>query len=208
MKLASLAQAASLAIAGGEDIEVTGFAIDNRKVAPGNVFGAFEGLTVNGEQFIPDAVVAGAVAVVARPGAKVEGTTHISDPLPRRAFARLAAPFYAPFPETVVAVYSLDEATTPAALSLYATLDADLNVTATQTRLERVPMDANLRIAALHELAWMEPANDGAADNTVHAASRRVLYRLAAKLSAARGDQTVNHVDYNFAIVGQPDAAD
>jgi UDP-N-acetylmuramoyl-L-alanyl-D-glutamate--2,6-diaminopimelate ligase len=104
VKLASLAQAAGLAIAGGEEIEVTGFAIDNRKVAPGNVFGAFEGLTVNGEQFIPDAVVAGAVAIVARPGAKVEGTTHISDPLPRRAFARLAAPFYAPFPETVVAV--------------------------------------------------------------------------------------------------------
>ena len=111
-------------------------------------------------------------------------------------------------PETVVAVYSLDEATTPAALSLYATLDADLNVTATQTRLERVQMDANLRIAALDELAWMEPANDGAADNTVHAASLRVLYRLAAKLSAARGEQTVNRVDYNFAIVGQPDAAD
>lgn len=104
MKLSTLARAAGLAIAGSEDIEVTGFAIDNRKVAPGNVFGAFEGLTFNGEQFIPAAIAAGASAVVARPGAKVEGTAHIADPLPRRAFAHLAAPFYAPFPEVVVAV--------------------------------------------------------------------------------------------------------
>jgi len=104
VKLSGLASAAGLTIAGGEGVEVTGFAIDNRKVAPGNVFGAFEGLTVNGEQFIPAAIAAGASAVVARPGAKVEGTVHIADPLPRRAFARLAAQFYAPFPETVVAV--------------------------------------------------------------------------------------------------------
>ena len=104
MKLSVLANAAGLTVVGSEDIEVTGFAIDNRKVAPGNVFGAFEGLTVNGEQFIPAAIAAGASAVVARPGAKVEGTAQITDPLPRRAFAHLAAPFYAPFPDTVVAV--------------------------------------------------------------------------------------------------------
>ncbi len=111
-------------------------------------------------------------------------------------------------PESVVSVYSLDEGTTPAALSLYATLDADLNVTSTQTRLERVPMDANLRIGALDELAWMDATNDGAPNNTMHAPSLRVLYRLAAKLAAARGEQVVNRVDYNFAIVGEPDAKD
>jgi UDP-N-acetylmuramoyl-L-alanyl-D-glutamate--2,6-diaminopimelate ligase len=32
---------------------VTGFAIDHRKVAPGTVFGAFQGTVVNGEDFIP-----------------------------------------------------------------------------------------------------------------------------------------------------------
>ncbi|RXL77155.1 UDP-N-acetylmuramoyl-L-alanyl-D-glutamate--2,6-diaminopimelate ligase, partial [Citrobacter sp. AAK_AS5] len=45
-----------------------------------------------------------AAAIVARPGAKVDGTLHIADDEPRRAFARLAAAFFAPFPETVVAV--------------------------------------------------------------------------------------------------------
>ena len=83
---------------------VTGFAIDHRKVAPGTVFGAFEGTRANGEDFIPAAVAAGAVAVVARPQATVEGAVHIADRDPRRAFALLAAKFFAPFPETVVAV--------------------------------------------------------------------------------------------------------
>lgn len=83
---------------------VTGFAIDNRKVAPGTVFGAFQGKNFNGEDFIPAAVAAGAIAVVARPQAKVEGALHIADHDPRRCFALLAAKFFAPFPETVVAV--------------------------------------------------------------------------------------------------------
>ena len=86
------------------DKTVTGFAIDNRKVAPGNVFGAFVGAAVNGEDFIPAAIKAGAVAVVARPEARVEGALHIADANPRRAFARLAAQFYQPVPATIAAV--------------------------------------------------------------------------------------------------------
>jgi len=44
------------------------------------------------------------VAVVARPEAAVERVSHIGDAQPRRRFAELAGRFYAPFPETVVAV--------------------------------------------------------------------------------------------------------
>ena len=84
--------------------QVTGFAIDHRKVAPGTVFGAFQGGTVNGEDFIPAAIAAGAIAVVARPEARVEGAQHIADPNPRRAFAHLAAQFFTPVPATIVAV--------------------------------------------------------------------------------------------------------
>jgi len=84
--------------------EVTGFAIDHRKVAPGTVFGAFEGRTVNGENFIPDAIRGGAVAVIARPEARVEGAVHVRADNPRRQFALTAARFFAPFPETMVAV--------------------------------------------------------------------------------------------------------
>jgi len=104
MRLADLASAAGMDAGASGDAAVTGFAIDNRKVAPGNVFGAFQGAEVNGEDFIPAAVAAGAIAVVARPEARVEGALHIADPLPRRAFARLAAKFFTPVPANVVAV--------------------------------------------------------------------------------------------------------
>jgi UDP-N-acetylmuramoyl-L-alanyl-D-glutamate--2,6-diaminopimelate ligase len=106
MKLTALAAAAGIPLPPGEpgDAQVTGFAIDHRKVAPGTVFGAFQGTRVNGEDFIAAAVAAGAVAVVARPEARVSGATHFADAEPRRAFARLAAQFFTPVPQTVVAV--------------------------------------------------------------------------------------------------------
>lgn len=97
MKLRDLADVDS-------DSTVTGFAIDHRKVARGSVFGAFKGAVFNGEDFIGQAVDRGAVAVVARPEATVERVPHLADDEPRRLFAELAAKFYAPYPETVVAV--------------------------------------------------------------------------------------------------------
>ncbi|HMO75035.1 MAG TPA: UDP-N-acetylmuramoyl-L-alanyl-D-glutamate--2,6-diaminopimelate ligase [Sphingopyxis sp.] len=89
---------------GGADPVVTGLAIDHRKVAPGTIFGAFVGERFNGEDFIPAAIEAGAIAVVARPEAKVEGALHIADANPRRAFAHIAARFFHRFPATCVAV--------------------------------------------------------------------------------------------------------
>jgi UDP-N-acetylmuramoyl-L-alanyl-D-glutamate--2,6-diaminopimelate ligase len=86
------------------DSVVTGFAIDHRKVARGSVFGAFRGAVFNGEEFIPQAIERGAVAIVALPKAEVEGVPLIGDDNPRRRFAALAAKFYEPYPETVVAV--------------------------------------------------------------------------------------------------------
>jgi len=86
------------------DSEVTGFAIDHRKVVRGSVFGAFRGAVFNGEDFIGQAIDRGAVAVVARPETQVQNAPLLADPEPRRLFADLAAKFYAPYPETVVAV--------------------------------------------------------------------------------------------------------
>ncbi len=97
MKLKNLAQVE-------DDSNVTGFAIDHRKVVRGNVFGAFRGEKFNGENFVEGAVAHGAIAVVARPDATVAGAVHIAAPEPRRRFAEMAAQFYGPYPETVVAV--------------------------------------------------------------------------------------------------------
>ena len=104
MKLAALMERAELGAAEAGDITVTGFAIDHRKIAPGTVFGAFKGAQFNAEDFIPAAIEAGAVAVVASPEANVDGAVHIASEEPRRAFARLAAGFFTPVPANIVAV--------------------------------------------------------------------------------------------------------
>ncbi|WP_298301699.1 UDP-N-acetylmuramoyl-L-alanyl-D-glutamate--2,6-diaminopimelate ligase [uncultured Erythrobacter sp.] len=104
MKLGALIEQAGLGIEVREDIAVTGFAIDHRKVAPGTVFGAFRGARFNAEDFIPAAIGAGAVAIVAAPEARVDGALHIVSDEPRQTFAMLAAQFFTPAPETIVAV--------------------------------------------------------------------------------------------------------
>ncbi len=86
------------------DATVTGFAIDHRKVAPGTIFGAFQGAKFNGEDFIEAAVASGAIAVIARLEADVQGTVHIASEEPRRMFAQLAARFFTPVPKITAAV--------------------------------------------------------------------------------------------------------
>lgn len=97
--------------------KITGFAIDHRKVAPGNVFGAFKGARFDGESVIAEAVKAGAIAVVARPEAVVEGALHISDAEPRRAFAQLAASYFAPWPPVTVAITGTNGKTSTAEIT-------------------------------------------------------------------------------------------
>ena len=96
---------------------VTGFAIDHRKIAPGTIFGAFQGAAVNGEDFIEEAIAAGAIAIVARPEAKVSGAVHIVDAVPRRLFARLAAKYFRPFPQNIAAVTGTNGKTSTAELT-------------------------------------------------------------------------------------------
>ena len=103
MRLGDLAGIVSDSEVAG-DAEVTGFALDHRQVAPGNVFGAFRGARFNGEDFVAEAIARGAVAVIARPEASVAGAAHLAASEPRRAFAELAAKYYAPYPDTIVAV--------------------------------------------------------------------------------------------------------
>ncbi|MDE2597294.1 MAG: UDP-N-acetylmuramoyl-L-alanyl-D-glutamate--2,6-diaminopimelate ligase [Sphingomonadales bacterium] len=117
MNLADLAARAGIALPAGGEARVTGFAIDHRKIAPGTVFGAFRGAKFNGEDFIADAVKAGAIAVVAAPAARVEGAVHIADAEPRRSFARLAAQFFTPVPDVVVAVTGTNGKTSTAEMT-------------------------------------------------------------------------------------------
>ncbi len=114
MQLSSLIP--GLSVEAGEQ-SVTGFAIDHRKIAPGNVFGAFRGAKFNGEDYIEAAVAAGAIAVVALPDARVEGIVHIADEEPRRLFAQMAARYFTPTPGHVAAVTGTNGKTSTAELT-------------------------------------------------------------------------------------------
>lgn len=96
---------------------VTGFAIDHRKIAQGNIFGAFRGTNFNGEDFIEAAIGAGAVAIVAHPDAEVDGAVHIVDHEPRRLFAQMAARYFTPVPAHVAAVTGTNGKTSIAELT-------------------------------------------------------------------------------------------
>jgi len=106
MRLAMLAQAARIPLPAGTDGEanVTGFAIDHRKVAPGTVFGAFRGARFGGGDVGGAAGGGGAAAGGAGPEAAGGGAADSAAAEPRGACARLAARFFTPVPETIVAV--------------------------------------------------------------------------------------------------------
>jgi UDP-N-acetylmuramoyl-L-alanyl-D-glutamate--2,6-diaminopimelate ligase len=97
--------------------EIKGFAIDHRKVAPGTIFGAFKGEKFNGEDFIPDAVAAGAIAIVAAEGATIVGAVPIFSANPRKEFALLAAGFFRPVPAHIVAITGTNGKTSVAELT-------------------------------------------------------------------------------------------
>ncbi len=107
-------------------------------------------------------------------------------------------------PEVVSDQYSLNQGKTVAAVSLYLDVDANMAVTYSRTAIDRVPMAANLRIPMLDPGQWLVADNS----SVPFAEELRVLNKLAIKLQSARGEQVNNRVDYNFAIVGNPDSVD
>ncbi len=96
------------------DLSVSGLAIDNRQVQPGYVFIARPGASVDGHDFIPDAIRRGAVAVVGQKEITSLDVPYIRVSDSRRAVTHLAAAFYG-YPGrklTVIGVTGTDGKTT------------------------------------------------------------------------------------------------
>ena len=90
------------------DLEIAGVGADSRTVAPGFLFAALPGAKTDGRAFIKDAIARGAVAVLAplegQPFSPEADAVRLRAANPRRAYALLAARFFARQPATVVAV--------------------------------------------------------------------------------------------------------
>lgn len=88
------------------EIEANGVSADSREISAGEIFVALSGVKTNGAQFALDAVEKGALIVVCGPNDDLGdiGVPVLHVPDPHRTLALLAAAFYGPQPETVVAV--------------------------------------------------------------------------------------------------------
>ena len=88
-------------------------------------------------------------------------------------------------PETAVARYSLRECGERPALSLYLELDSDASVIKTETRLEQVPITANLRHGELEPVLTAEALAAGRVEHS-YGTQLLTLSRFAGALQRAR----------------------
>jgi UDP-N-acetylmuramoyl-L-alanyl-D-glutamate--2,6-diaminopimelate ligase len=100
--LPGLTAAAGERVPGLPDRVVTGLTADSRKVAPGMVFFAVPGSRLDGAAFVPQALAAGAAAVVAERSDGEDSVLVVPDV--RACLARAAARFFPLQPGTIVAV--------------------------------------------------------------------------------------------------------
>jgi len=123
-------------------------------------------------------------------------------------------------PDAIVQAYTLVAGRDCPAISLYVTLDeATLEVKASETRIERVPIAANLRHDLLDGVVTEAALTGTAPADYPHAAELAFAFRLARSLKARREvvrgkPETFNRPDYNFRLEseagrsGDPDGSE
>ena len=148
---------------------------------------------------------------IAAPGLAVQPGSAI-DQLGRTRLSTVYMPGYkiTMLPDAVVQNYTLAEGQACPAVSLYVIFSEDtLEVQKTETRLERVPIQVNLRHDQLDDRitqAWLEGQdNTDHADVPVSRATLAFFWRLAQTLKARREvvrgkPETFNRPDYSFKL--------
>lgn len=156
---------------------------------------------------------------IAAPGLAIAPGSPV-DQLGRARLSTVYMPGYkvTMLPDDVVQTYTLLEGRNCPAVSLYVTLDeATLEIQASETKLERVPITWNLRHDQLDSVVtedWLTSATES--QNTPQPLiylrePLSFLYRLAKDLKAKREvvrgkPETFNRPDYNFRLVGNDGA--
>ncbi|MCT9810294.1 RNB domain-containing ribonuclease [Acidovorax sp. Be4] len=153
---------------------------------------------------------------IAAPGLAIVPGTPL-DQLGRNRLSTVYMPGYkvTMLPDEVVQVYTLDEGRANPAVSLYVTINEEtLEFVATETRLERVPVQTNFRHDKLDHIVTEEWLNDPSleVEGTPAALQEKrseftFLHRLAKHLKAQREvvrgkPETFNRPDYNFRLEG------
>jgi exoribonuclease-2 len=152
---------------------------------------------------------------IAAPGLAIEPQSAI-DKLGRNRLSTVYMPGYkvTMLPDDVVQAYTLAEGQACPAVSLYVSFDeATLSIQSSETKLERVPIAANLRHDQLD--AWVTPewletdspaAREGEPQLPIAQTHLAFLWRLAQHLKAGREvvrgkPENFNRPDYNFRLL-------
>ena len=153
---------------------------------------------------------------IAAPGLAVQPGSPV-DQLGRNRLSTVYMPGFkiTMLPDAVVQSYTLMEGRDCPAVSLYVTLDAaTLEIKKSETRLERVPIAANLRHDKLDTVVtaeWLENPDfehqNGHQPSPAMREQLSFLYQLAKNLKGKREvvrgkPETFNRPDYNFRLVG------
>ena len=145
------------------------------------------------------------------PGGNVEVGIHIAAPalaiargsaLDGIARARLST-VYMPgrkitmLPDDVVAQFTLAAGDARPALSLYVECAPDGTPLRHETRVNRVPIEANLRLDAIDEAFASDLPSP---TDTPRTGELRALWKLATRLAALRGKSDIARIDYNYYV--------
>lgn len=156
---------------------------------------------------------------IAAPGLAIQAASPL-DQLARNRLSTVYMPGHkiTMLPDDVVQSYTLLEGRDCPAVSLYVQLDeASLEIKGSETRLERVPIAANLRhdrLDAFLTEAWLEDPSLAAPDVPQPAAQVRaelaLLWRLARQLKAQREvvrgkPENFSRPDYSFRLLDAPE---
>ena len=157
---------------------------------------------------------------IAAPGLAVQPGSPV-DVLGRARLSTVYMPGYkvTMLPDEVVQTYTLMEGRDCPSVSLYVTFNEEtLEITSSETKLERVPIAHNLRHDQLDSVVteqWLTDASFNHENDTQPAAGLReqlsFLHRLARDLKAKREivrgkPETFNRPDYNFRLQGNDGA--
>lgn len=157
---------------------------------------------------------------IAAPGLAITPGSEL-DKLGRNRLSTVYMPGYkiTMLPDEVVQIYTLDEGRANPAVSLYVTINEEtLETTATETRLERVPVDVNFRYDKLDHIVTEEWLSDPSieVENTPESLLNKrkeltFLQRwskfLKANREVVRGKpENFSRPDYNFRLVGNDGA--
>ena len=145
---------------------------------------------------------------IAAPGLAIAPDSPV-DKVARDRFSTVYMPGWklTMLPDDVVQSYTLQEGRDCPAVSLYVTMDeATLTVTSSETKLERVPIVANLRHDKLDAVITEDALTGAAPADFPFAAELAFGYRLARHLKAQREvvrgkPENFNRPDYNFRLV-------